>query len=59
MKSYSNYFEKDGKYYCQNQVWWEKGGYFVPQTAKRITKAEYEKMIKAKAERSQSGEDDK
>lgn len=41
MKSYTTYFEKDGKYYKQDMVWWEKGGYFVPQRAKKITRECY------------------
>lgn len=51
MKSYEQYFEKDGKYYRQNMVWWEKGGYHIPSTPKRISKSEYEKMIKLESER--------
>ena len=45
-KSYTKYFAKDGKYYKQNMNWWNKGGYYVPQTAKEISKEEYEKMTR-------------
>lgn len=43
-KSYTLYSEDNGKYYRQNVTWWEKGGYAVPQSKKRITKEEYERM---------------
>lgn len=46
----TNYFEKDGKYYRQNKTWWEKGGYYIPQTPKKISKEEYEKAIKKSSE---------
>lgn len=51
-KSYTNYFEKDGKYYRQNMTWWEKGGYCIPQTPCRISKEEYEKMTNIKRQES-------
>lgn len=46
MKSYTNYFKRDGKYFKQNMNWWDKGGYYIPQVVKRITKEEYEKENK-------------
>jgi hypothetical protein len=46
--NYVNYFEKDGKYYKQNMNWWEAGGYHVPQTPKRISKEEFERMTNGK-----------
>lgn len=48
MKSYELYYgryEQDGiKYYRQGYNWWEKGGYFIPQTKKKISEAEFKKM---------------
>ena len=41
MKSYTNYTEENGEYYKQNMVWWDKGGYFIPQARKEITEEEY------------------
>ena len=48
MKSYENYFEKDGKYYSQGMVWWEKGGYYIPQTPKEISKDKYKEHTEQK-----------
>ena len=48
MKNYTIYFKKDNKYYKQNMNYWEKGGYYVPQTAKIISKDEYDKGIALK-----------
>lgn len=41
-KSKAHYFEKNGRYYVQYATWWEKHGYYVPQSPKRISKKEYE-----------------
>lgn len=38
------YSKENGKYYRQYSIYWEKGGYLVPQARKRCTAAEYEKM---------------
>lgn len=50
-KSKAHYFEKNGRYYVQYATWWEKHGYYVPQTPKRISKKEYELHTKKQEER--------
>lgn len=50
-KSYSVYYEKQGRYYRQNARYWEKGGYSVPQTCKRISKDEFDRMSEMAVEK--------
>ena len=45
-KSYTIYTDDNGKFYEQNMTWWERGGYCIPQTRKKITKARYLQMMK-------------
>lgn len=37
-----HYFEKNGRYYKQESIYWEKHGIYVPQTPRRISKEVYE-----------------
>ena len=41
-----HYFEKDGRYYKQESVYWEKHGYYVPQTPHHISKEVYMANVK-------------
>ncbi|MBQ6679513.1 MAG: hypothetical protein IJM76_05765 [Lachnospiraceae bacterium] len=40
-KGYTIYSEENGRYYAQNSLWWEKGGYCIPQSRRRISKISY------------------
>ena len=44
-KSYAVFTEEDGKFYEQAMVWWDRGGYHIPQTRKKITKTRYSLMM--------------
>lgn len=44
-KSRACYFERDGRFYVQHTIFSHKYGYAIPQGKKRISKAEFEKMI--------------
>ena len=46
-KCITTYTEDSGKYYRQYSIWWNTGGYFVPQARKRCTRKEFERMLEA------------
>lgn len=49
-KSFTIYTEENGKYFYQDCLWWEKGGYTVPQSKKKTNKKDFELMSKVGVE---------